>query len=149
MADSNTFSKAPKSRTPLTSLLGLLAALPGIGAALLPAVTCPACWPAYAGLLSSLGLGFIDYTPWLMPTTVAFLAIALSALAWQGHKRTSYGPLMLGLVGSAMLIIGKFHFESDIALYIGVVVLIGASGWNAWPRKAWRTNTQNNACNCK
>ena len=31
-----------------------LATLPGIAVSLLPSVTCPACWPAYAGLLSSL-----------------------------------------------------------------------------------------------
>src|SRR5262249_33508534 len=30
-----------------------LGALPGIGVSLLPKVACPACWPAYAGVLSS------------------------------------------------------------------------------------------------
>jgi len=34
----------------------ILTSLPGIGAALLPNATCPACWPVYAGILSSLGL---------------------------------------------------------------------------------------------
>jgi len=37
----------------------ILTSLPGIGAALLPNATCPACWPVYAGILSSLGLGFL------------------------------------------------------------------------------------------
>jgi hypothetical protein len=36
-----------------------LLAVPGIGLSLLPKIACPACWPAYAGLLSSLGLGFL------------------------------------------------------------------------------------------
>jgi hypothetical protein len=33
-------------------------ALPGVGASLFPKLACPLCWPAYAGLLSSVGLGF-------------------------------------------------------------------------------------------
>jgi hypothetical protein len=37
---------------------GLLAT-PGIGVPLLPKLMCPLCWPAYAGLLSTLGLGFL------------------------------------------------------------------------------------------
>ena len=44
-----------------------LATLPGIGLAFLPKIACPACWPAYAGLLSSLGLGFLLDVRWLFP----------------------------------------------------------------------------------
>jgi mercuric ion transport protein len=36
-----------------------LIVLPAIGVAMLPKLACPACWPAYAGLLSSVGLGFL------------------------------------------------------------------------------------------
>jgi hypothetical protein len=50
-----------------------LLAVPGIGLSLLPKVACPACWPAYAGLLSSLGLGFLVSTAYLLPMTAAFL----------------------------------------------------------------------------
>lgn len=31
----------------------MLSVLPGVGVALLPIGTCPACWPAYAGLLGA------------------------------------------------------------------------------------------------
>jgi hypothetical protein len=31
---------------------------PGIGVALMPRLMCPRCWPFYAGILSSVGLGF-------------------------------------------------------------------------------------------
>jgi len=149
MTDSNTAFQRTATHSRGSKLLGLSTLVPGIGAALLPTVTCPACWPAYAGLLSSLGLGFIDYSPWLIPVTVVFLAIALATLALEAYKKRAYGPLLLGVIGSTVLVIGKFQFESEVALYIGVVLLIGASGWNAWPRKACRTNPQNNACNCK
>ena len=51
---------------PPTRRLQLAALLPAIGAALLPKLTCPACWPAYAAVLSALGVSFVDYTPYLL-----------------------------------------------------------------------------------
>lgn len=117
-------------------VVGLLAMVPGIGAALLPAVACPACWAAYAGLLSSLGLGFIDYTPWLLPAMVAFLAIALATLAYQARRQRRYGPLLLGAAGGLALLAGRFALSSDAVLYAGIAALIAVSGWNAWPRSA-------------
>ena len=113
---------------------GVLAMLPAAGAALLPKLTCPACWPAYGALLSSLGLGFVDYTPWLFPATFAFLVITLALLAWR--PRRGYWPLALGIVASVAVLVGKFAFDSEAAVYIGIAVLAGASAWNAWPRKS-------------
>ena len=110
------------------------AALPAIAAAALPKLTCPACWPAYSGLLSSMGLSFVNYTPYLFPLTAAFLFLSLIALGWQAPRRRGYGPLWLGLAASAVLLAGKFAFDSDIAMYAGMAVLVAASLWNAWPR---------------
>lgn len=112
-----------------------LAMLPGIGAALLPKVACPACWPAYAGFLSSVGLGFLVRTAYLLPLTAVFLAIAVFALAYRARRRRGYGPLSLGIVASAIVLFGKFYFESDPAMYAGLTVLVAASLWNSWPRK--------------
>ena len=112
---------------------GVFAMLPAAGAAMLPKLTCPACWPAYAALLSSLGVGFVDYTPWLFPATAVFLAITLGLLAWR--PRRGYWPLVLGIAASAAVLIGKFAFESEAAVYTGIAVLAAASAWNAWPKK--------------
>ena len=38
----------------------VVASLPAIGGALLPKLTCPLCWPAYAALLGALGLEFVE-----------------------------------------------------------------------------------------
>lgn len=111
------------------------AMLPSIGAALLPKLTCPACWPAYAGLLSSLGVGFFDYTPYLMPLTGFFLFIAVFALAYKADRRRGYLPFALGTAGALLVMIGKFGFDSDYAMWAGLSVLIGASVWNTWPRR--------------
>jgi hypothetical protein len=99
--------------------------LPAIGVAALPKLTCPACWPAYTGLLSSMGAGFVNYTPYLLPLTATFLFLSLCALGWRAPRHRGYGPLFLGLAASAMLLVGKFAFDSNTAMY---------SLWNAWPR---------------
>ena len=40
--------------------------IPGIGVALLPKLFCPLCWPLYAGIVSSVGLGFLIGTTYLL-----------------------------------------------------------------------------------
>ena len=110
------------------------AMLPAIGMAFLPKLACPACWPAYAGLLSSLGIGFIDYTSYLLPLTGGFLVIALVALAYRAQQRRGYKPLLVGMLAGAILIIGKFYFDSDVTMYIGLALLVMASLWNTWPK---------------
>src|SRR5207237_593733 len=92
---------------------GLLA-LPGVGVSLLPKLACPTCWPAYAGLLSSVGLGFLVSTLHLLPVTAGLLVIALGAMAFRASKCHGYGPFLLGLFGSAGVLFGYL--------------------WNAWPR---------------
>lgn len=123
-----------QSTPPPARRLQFAALLPAIGAALLPKLTCPVCWPAYAAVLSALGVSFIDYTPYLLPLTMAFLAITLAMLAWR--PRRGYAPLVLGVVASAVVLVGKFLFDSDVAVYSGVALLVGASMWNAWPKKS-------------
>lgn len=112
------------------------AMVPAVGLSLLPKVACPACWPAYAGFLSSVGLGFLIDTSYLLPLTAAFLAIAVGALAFRARRRRGYRPFVIGLLASAVVLIGKFSFESDAAMYIGLVVLVAASLWNSWPKRA-------------
>ena len=123
--------RSMQNTPPPTRRLQLAAMLPAVGAALLPKLTCPACWPAYAAVLSALGVSFVDYTPYLLPFTLAFLAVTLGILAWR--PRRGYAPLFLGLAASAMVLVGKFLFDSDVAVYAGVGLLVGASMWNAWP----------------
>lgn len=112
----------------------VMATAPGVGVALLPMLGCPACWPAYAGLLSAMGLGFLIQARYLLPLTIVFLALALGAIGWRAKSRHGYGPLLLGGVGSVVLLVGKFHFELDPAMWSGVAALVAASLWNAWPR---------------
>jgi hypothetical protein len=111
------------------------AMLPSIGVALLPKLSCPACWPAYAGLLSSLGISFVDYTPYLLPFTLLFLTISLATMVYKAPARHGYRPLLLGLAASTILLIGKFRYDSDAIMYVGLAILVAASLWNTWPKK--------------
>jgi hypothetical protein len=51
--------------------------------AALPVLTCPLCWPAYAGLLSSLGVSFLIYSKYLLPVVAVMLALSLGSLAFR------------------------------------------------------------------
>ena len=117
-----------------------LASLPALGVALLPKLTCPACWPAYAGLLSSVGIGFFNYTPYLLPLTAVFLLVAVVSLGFRAKLRRGYGPLVLGLLASAIVLIGKFGLDSNSLMYGGVAVLVIASMWNSWPSRVKPVN---------
>ena len=120
--------------------LGLIAALPGAGASLLPVGVCPACWPAYAGVLSALGLSFLFDEAWLLPLTAAFLLVAVASLAYRAGSRRGYRPFFVGVLAAALLLVGKFLFASDLASYGGAALLVAAVIWNAWPRSIAETN---------
>ena len=122
---------------------GLLA-LPSVGVSLLPKLACPLCWPAYAGLLSSVGLGFLISAAYLLPLTAGFLVIALGAMAFKANRRHGYGPFLLGLVAAAAVLLGKFRWESNPTMYGAVGLLVVASLWNTWPVR--RESSQADIC---
>jgi hypothetical protein len=117
------------------SLRSWLAVMPAVGVAMLPKLACPACWPAYAGLLSSIGLGFLTKTAYLLPLTVAFLIVAVEAIGFRARNRHGFGPFLIGLAAALVVVVGKFQFESDPAMYTGIALLIAASVWNTWPKR--------------
>jgi hypothetical protein len=106
------------------------------GVSLLPKLACPACWPAYAGLLSSVGLGALASSRYLFPLTAVFLAVALCSLGFRAARRHGLGPFFAGLAASAAVLGGKFVVGSDALTYGGVGLLVAASLWNSWPRSA-------------
>ncbi len=109
--------------------------IPGIGVALLPKLLCPLCWPFYAGIVSSVGLGFLIGTTYLLSITCAFLILTLAILGFRATQRRGFGPFLIGFVGSAAVLIGKFYLDSSPMTYGGVGLLVVASVWNAWPRR--------------
>ncbi|HTF25166.1 MAG TPA: MerR family DNA-binding protein [Candidatus Limnocylindria bacterium] len=125
----------------LESMKKTLRKLTGVcnGCAPLAKLACPACWPAYAGLLSSVGLGFLISTVYLLPLTAAFLVLALAALAFRANKRRGYGPFVVGLVAGSAVPLGKFAWASNLTMYSALGLLVMASLWNAWPLRDMRS----------
>ena len=112
-----------------------LLTIPRVGVSLLPKLACPLCWPAYAGLLSSIGLGFLISARYLLPLTAVLLVLAVGALAFGARNRHGYGPFLLGIVSAVCAVIGKFAFESSLTTHAALALLVTASVWNAWPRR--------------
>jgi len=110
--------------------------MPGVGVSLLPKVICPVCSPAYAAVVSSLGLGFLVSTTYLLPVTAVFLAIAVGALAIRTSRRRGFGPFGLGATAASSVLLGKFWLDSAMTTYVGVGLLVVASVWNIIPRPA-------------
>jgi mercuric ion transport protein len=105
---------------------GGLLAIPAAAVSMLPALGCPLCWPGYAALLSSLGLGFLASARYLFPLTIALLGLALTGLAIQARRQGS-APLMLASVASVAIVLGKFAFDFKLATYTGVALLLVSS----------------------
>ena len=114
----------------------LSAAMPGLGVSLLVAAKCPACWLAYAGLLTMPGVAWLVGEPSLMLITVGLLGIALASLAYRAKDRRGYRPLALGIVAASLILIEKWWLSSPWLLALGLALLVGASLWNAWPCRA-------------
>ena len=102
---------------------------------LLPSFACPACIPAYTGLLAALGVGVVLTERVLAPLIVVFLALGVLSVAWatRGHRRP--GPLLMTVGGSLAVVLGRLVWNVAPVLYTGVALLIGASLWNLWLKR--------------
>lgn len=126
-----------------------LSAAPGLVAALLPNVTCPACWPVYAGVLSAVGLGFLMQGAYFYIVVSLLLAISLASLFYRARKRHGYGPFILGLAAAATILSGKAYAAPSIVLYGAAGLLVAATIWNNLPvRKGTSKTIETASCAC-
>jgi len=110
--------------------LQTLIAIPAAVLPLLPSFSCPVCVAAYAGLLSSLGLGFLLTDRVQRPMIVAFLVVSVASVAWTARQYKRTGPLVLVLVGSAGIVAGRLVWSVAPALYAGALCLVTGTVWN-------------------
>jgi hypothetical protein len=118
--------QAIERRSRLTTLL------PGVGLAVLSKFTCAACVGAYSGLLASMGVGFVATDSGLTLVTAALLAIGLASVAWSTRRHGHLGPLALVLIGSGVVLAGRFGAPSTVVLLAGAAVTLAGSAWNVW-----------------
>jgi mercuric ion transport protein len=102
----------------------MAASFPAIGTALLPKLTCPLCFPAYAAILSAVGIEFVNYTPYLLPLTAIFLTVSIAVLALQARRTGNIVPLILGIAASFIVLFAKFALEADWMTTGGIIVLV-------------------------
>lgn len=108
----------------------LLGGLAGVLSGVLPAVGCPACWPAYTSALSALGIGFVGFGTGhlLLVTAMAAVAFGMLLLDWRRHRYM--GPLVPGLIGCTCIIGASVSASPPVVAYAGSAALLVAATWN-------------------
>ncbi len=110
-----------------------LALLPSVGVAVLSKFTCSVCLGAYAGVLGSLGVGFVATDAGLAWLTAGLLTLGVAGVAWSTRRHRHLGPLGLMLLGSGVLLLARQDQPSSLALLVvGAVLAFTGSLWNLW-----------------
>ena len=112
-----------------------LAAIPAAFLSLLPAVTCPACLGAYAGLFSALGLGFLVRSTVLEPLLISTLLLGLASIVWSTLEHRKPWPLALTLLGNFAVVVGRYALASEEMQWLGFPLILGGALWNIWLRR--------------
>lgn len=113
-----------------------LATFPGALVALVPSAACPLCLGAYAGIVSTLGIGVVFEAKVLLPLIAAFLLLGVAGAAISRRRHHRSGPLLVIVAGSLLVVAGRFVWNVSDFVYAGVVLLVFASAWNLWLGKA-------------
>jgi hypothetical protein len=92
---------------------------------------CPLCVLAYFGILGVAG-SLSAWGAWLAPLTALSLALTIFALGWRSGGRI--GPALLGASAAVAILTGKFLFDRPLVLVAGLLALLAAAIWRAWPR---------------
>jgi hypothetical protein len=94
------------------------------------AIVCPLCIPALGAFLASVGLGFALKLEVLKGLLIFFLIVALLSLGWSIKIHRNGKIFFLGLVGAVLIYSGRYLWSNISFMWIGALMLIGASFWN-------------------
>jgi len=96
---------------------------------LVTAMACPVCWPLFALVGSSLGLGIL--APWegilmnyVFPPLVVLGAVG-SVVSFKSHRKVI--PLVIGLLSATMILFGFYVGWQLVLMYIGIFGMLLAS----------------------
>ena len=98
------------------------------------AALCCAGAPIILSVLAATGLSFLRSDAILMPIIAAALLMAIWGF-WTGRRlHGSWGPLVLGLVGSIAIVAGVVFIQgmpAKVMIGAGALILLGVAVWNA------------------
>lgn len=106
------------------------------------ALICPACIPAFASLLASLGVGLAASEQFIRPLLIALLAAAVATFSWSAKLHRHWWIVATGIAGGALVYLGRYYvgfgalWMNQIALWTGTGVLIGTSLINLWLKRS-------------
>jgi hypothetical protein len=130
---------------PKRNVLQFVAAIPAVFVAVVSHfVACPACWPLVGGLISALGLTLLLETQLMLPLFVGCLLLAIAPLAWQARHHLQ--PFILGLIASAVVLVGKFLLNATAVTVAGIAVLVAAYVWSYRARRATSADACCSSC---
>ncbi len=91
------------------------------------ASVCPVCIPALGAFLASVGLGFALSTEFMRGLLMVLLAVSVGSLAWATRLHRRWWVLAAGVVGAALMYVGRYVWFSSSLMWIGAATLIGTS----------------------
>jgi copper chaperone CopZ len=139
----NSAEQPGKTRTDRSGSLGgvtsLLASAVGVISSV--GMICPACVPAIATLLASLGIGVAVTQQFIQPLMIFLLAAAVAALAWSAKLHRHWWIVLTGVAGGILVYVGRSFWLAEFwmnqtALWAGTGLLIGTSIVNLLLKRA-------------
>jgi hypothetical protein len=123
-----------ESKNRLFGALGTAAIGPSLGTVLIAKASCPFCYPAVVGILTSLGLGFLLEGKYFYILLSGFLGISVFGLFYKARSRRGYAPFLVGVLGAYFILISQV-IRAEGLFYLGFIILLLASVWNLVPLK--------------
>lgn len=101
-------------------------------AALALAPKCPFCFLAYFGVFGVATASGVAYREWLPHLTAIWLAVTVGVLALRSGGQRRYGPALLGIFAGVAIFAGKFMFNEQTLVHVGIAALLAAAVWRVW-----------------
>ena len=114
--------------TPRRQVSRHLPLLPTLVLVLLP--KCPLCVAAWLGILGSLGTSAWVLRLYGMPLTLALVGAPLCALGISYRATREPRPLLVGLLGTLILLLGRGPLDVLLLVYVGLFLLSAAVVWS-------------------
>ena len=88
-----------------------------------------------SAFFSAFVITIVDWLPYIRYSAVIFIAISVFSL-YSAKKSLLYGPFLLSLFGSIMILVSMMYLENNYLLYVGNILMIFAAYRNAKINKA-------------